>query len=243
MLKYLRKQAGTLIDRIFQRGLERQLTELKRLQQETIHRSNLESLLTANRIPYTVQISLGGASANASLLWLITRFHLEFDAARYCELGAGSTTKIMSALTSARKADIVSLESDEWWWKAHQSLPGVRCLKTSLIQTTQLGHNTAAYDASVLPADWMPQLLIVDAPIGTPQHSRIGSWILIERMIASNDFFIIFDDYDRPGERQTVKAVLQAFQEKGVQHSVKSWSGIKSQCAVFSSQYKGALYW
>jgi hypothetical protein len=175
-------------------------------------------------------------------LWLIAKIFLEFNISRVCELGAGSSTRLFDLINTNRQSQIFSLESDEWWAESHRVCKNVQVLSTSLRPVSVLGQSVTAYDIGVLPDQWIPEFFVVDAPLGTARFSRLGAWLLIEKMI-QGDFIILFDDVDRAGEAESIRMVKAELERSGTKYHSRQWSALKSQHVFFSDKFLPVKYW
>ncbi|MEO5966667.1 MAG: hypothetical protein ABIP69_00275, partial [Ferruginibacter sp.] len=69
-------------------------------------------------------------------------------------------------------------------------------------------------------------------------YSRYDIFALAERLSLSDEFIIIIDDYNRPGEIDTAKDLVNLFNKKSFKIHTGIFSGIKSQYIIASEKYK-----
>jgi hypothetical protein len=173
-----------------------------------------------------------GPAANASLLYLLFRLVGDFPELDILELGAGQSTLLLDALNRAGRArSVLTLEHDPAWSQSVAGRVGHEVRLAPLRDEVVLGVATQTYAVS-LAARY--SCVIVDAPPGAPRHSRWGSLQLLQQNLAA-EFVVIFDDAERPGERDTVNKFLELHPEAGhvFLHAAKS------QCVVFTKGFAG----
>ena len=171
-----------------------------------------------------------GNAANASLLYLLFRLTQDFPRLAWLELGAGQSTLLLDALqTGGRIASLVTLEHDPHWADTIRAKVGHAVIEAPLRQASLYGLPAEAYGYdSTARFD----CVTVDGPVGTPGRSRWGTLKLLQENLAE-DFVVIFDDAERPGERDTIAKFLELRPEANhiFVHAAKS------QCVVFTSKY------
>lgn len=174
-----------------------------------------------------------GRAANSSLLYLIFRLLGDFPRLGVLELGAGQSSILLAALHRAGLAiAVTTLEHDQDWATSIGSKVGHEVLVAPLRQESVLGVMTETYDTDLATRF---DCIIVDGPVGTPQQSRWGTLKLLQQNLAT-EFIVIFDDAERPGERDTIARFLELHPE--AEH-IFVHAG-KSQCAVFTPKYRTA---
>lgn len=171
------------------------------------------------------------SAANAGLLYVIFRLLEEFPALDLLELGAGQSTLLLDALRRAgRAASVLTLEHDAGWAARLRARVTHEVRTAPLRRQTVLGVSTEVYETELgRPVD----AVIVDGPVGVARHSRWGTLALLERHLAE-EFVVVFDDAERPGERDTIERFLALHPEAG--HSFVH--AMKSQCLVFTGRYR-----
>jgi predicted O-methyltransferase YrrM len=172
-----------------------------------------------------------GSAANYSLLYLIFRLLRDFPRLGILELGAGQSTILLAAMHRAGLASaITTLEHDPGWAEAIRDKVGHQVLVAPLRQESILGVMTECYEVELTGRF---DCILVDGPIGTPRQSRWGALQLLQQNLAE-DFIVIFDDAERPGERDTIERFLLL--HPSAEHSFIH--AAKSQCIVFTGKYR-----
>jgi predicted O-methyltransferase YrrM len=172
-----------------------------------------------------------GNAANASLLYVLFRLLWDFPALDLLELGAGQSSLLLDALAQAGRAgSVLTLEHDPQWAARVGGKVAHEVRTAPLRPGTIHGVATQSYDVRL---DRRFDAVLVDGPIGTPAHSRWGTLDLLENHLA-DEFVVVFDDAERPGERQTIARFLDLRPAAG--HVFVH--AMKSQCLVFTEKYR-----
>ena len=181
---------------------------------------------------------LGGA-AGYSLLYFLARLLTENHVESIVELGSGQSTILIDRLR-ADSARHVAYEDDPAW-HAVTAARLSRCdfRLRPLQERTIEGISCRTY-ADVEPVDF--DLMLIDGPRGTPQFSRFGCVEMIQSR-GRGDFVIVFDDCDRPGERQTIDFVERALARDGVAFERRDFGGRTQHAVLAVGRYQHVLYY
>jgi hypothetical protein len=171
-----------------------------------------------------------GNAANAGLLYVLFRLAWEFSGLSVLELGAGQSSLLLDALRRAgRVARVLTLEHDAGWAARIGAQVGHEVRHAPLGPAVFADIATEVYDTTL---DRKCDCVLIDGPIGTPNNSRLGALALLEQCLA-DDFVLVFDDAERPGERQTIERCLALY--PGARHVCVH--AAKSQCLVFTEKF------
>jgi hypothetical protein len=172
-----------------------------------------------------------GSAANAGLLYTVFRLAEDFPGLDWLELGAGQSSLLLDALARAgRIGTALTLEHDADWAARIGARVGHEVRTAPLRPAEVLGVAAATYDFA---PERRYDIVVVDGPIGTPRRSRWGALKLLETALA-DEFVVLFDDAERPGERETIARFL-AMQPAAGHVFIHA---MKSQCLVFSEKYR-----
>jgi hypothetical protein len=172
-----------------------------------------------------------GSAANAGLLYAVFRLAEDFPGRAWLELGAGQSTLLIDALAKAGRIGVaLTLEHDAGWAGRIGAQVGHRVHTAPLRRAEVAGAAAETYDFA---PERRFDVVLVDGPIGTPTRSRWGALQVLETALA-DEFVVIFDDAERPGERETIARFLDMRPAAG--HVFIH--AMKSQCLVFSQQYR-----
>ncbi|MNE79786.1 hypothetical protein D3C80_1763050 [compost metagenome] len=61
---------------------------------------------------------------------------------------------------------------------------------------------------------------------------------MVAKFPKEHEFIILMDDYQREGEKETAKVIVDLLGEKGITHYTKKYAGNKSLLLIVSEKYK-----
>ncbi|MFO1217463.1 MAG: hypothetical protein U1E89_03660 [Burkholderiaceae bacterium] len=185
------------------------------LAQELIFQGIFDHQCRNHRIPNDYY-PLGGA-ASYGMLYLLTRLLADEGLSEVVEFGSGQSTVLIDRVRP-EKGYHLCFESDTGWHaRIKPRLHRCEYLLLPIVSRTFESVTASTYDAPPV-RDF--DLILVDGPHGTPQHSRFGcaEWILGNRR---ESFVAIVDDTGRPGEGQTVAFIVERLRRSGKKVSTK----------------------
>jgi Methyltransferase domain len=172
-----------------------------------------------------------GSAANAGLLYALFRLAGDFPGLAWLELGAGQSTLLVDALAKAgRVAHALTLEHDPEWAERLRRQVAHPVDYAPLRDVSAFGVVAPTYAASL---HHRFDIALVDGPIGGSAHSRWGTLGLLHDHLAE-DFVVVFDDAERPGERATIEKFLEL--HPAARHAFIH--AMKTQCLVFTAKYQ-----
>ena len=154
-------------------------------------------------------------AANHGLLYLLARVFREFEIESVLEFGAGQSTILFDLMRKTLSPDIriCTIEHEEPW----AEMIGKRVdheIVCAPLAGTGTSWGSGFYDASKVPQERF-NLLLVDGPqsfAGRDRLARNGFADLFMSRLA-NDFIVIVDDAERPGERKLVKRIRETLHD------------------------------
>lgn len=75
-------------------------------------------------------------------------------------------------------------------------------------------------------------LYVVDGPFGSNHYSRFDIVEILKYKSKGDEFIVLLDDYNRPGEIETVKCIKELLQDKQINFNTKVFEGVKSQFLI-----------
>ena len=181
------------------------------------------------------------SAATYSYLYLLLRTIQEIEPLKILELGAGLSTVLMERLSSTFGHQLTTLEHDAEWVERIRS-QGVESVRHAELVTREiLGHTTRVYDSSVVSADQRFNVLLVDGPRRSRRRSRWTALEYIENWL-EEEFMIIFDDAERPGEIDTISEALGLLDQRGVKYGCQLTRSVNSQFLIATKRFQSALY-
>ena len=185
-----------------------------------------------------------GAAANYSLMYLIFRIMDENDIKDIIELGSGQTTLLIEQLLMAKNTketvNHISYEQDVFWYNhLRQRLKNVSYRHRELVQH-KIDQISCEFYANVEYRDF--DFLLVDGPIGVDKFSRFGCVELIRRN-TKNEFIVVIDDAERPGEKDTVGYICEMFRRKNIDFKLSYLQSLKTQAIITTPKYYHVSYY
>lgn len=184
------------------------------------------------------------SAANYSLLFILLATVAHVQPASVLELGCGETTVLLNALLQAGvwRGKLTSLEHDSFWHEQIAATVATDVVYAPLTDRVICGRHTRAYDLSDLKASHGAfDLVLVDGPNGVPRCSRLTCLDFIPERLAQ-DFVIIFDDYERPGEKETAALARRALESRGVRFGEEVFLSSKHQLMIATDRYRPCLF-
>lgn len=189
-------------------------------------------------------LNVGRWAGNYSFFYLLHRLLRDFKPKSILELGLGESSKLISAYLDSELLESTHdiIEHDKEWIEAFHErfvlstrseilhLPLSKCAIKDFESTVYQGLTQsikANYD-----------LYVIDGPFGTKRYSRYDLVHLVERLTVSDDFIIIFDDYNRRGEQDTVEEVFKELKRNGIAYYHAQYEGSKAQMLIASEKYR-----
>lgn len=185
------------------------------------------------------------AAANYSLLCILYIVLDYFKPQKILELGLGQTSKLTSqyAQNKCKSAIVNIIEHDQEWIEYFSSQfktsANVKVIKKDIIEFELNGVPSKKYeDLSDVVQDDKYNLILIDGPFGKDlKYPRTNILDLIPNNLA-DDFIIILDDVQRPGEMNTAKLLSKLLNANGIKYHKKFRYGLKTQCILASESCK-----
>lgn len=185
--------------------------------------------------------SPGRWAAGYPFLYILYRVLDELKPQSILEMGLGQTTRVIGQY--AKKYDECEhlvLEHDETWIEFSEQ--SFKLAPNSQIMKMAIGKEQYLDDDEVLMYLGIEELkgkkfdlVVVDAPFGgmAKKYSRVDILKLIPECLNEN-FVILLDDYNRPGEKETAKLLISKLDEANINYKTGCYSGDKDTYIVTS---------
>jgi len=186
------------------------------------------------------------SAASYSYLYLLLRLVQDHDQLRILELGAGQSSLLLDQLSQHFALQLTSLEHDEGWadriTRQMNSQTKNRVIHAPLDRRRFAGHDFEGYHPDALDGQTGFNVLLVDGPRGSRRRSRWTGLEFLESVMA-DEFVVIFDDAERPGEIQTIARALQLLDARNKVYGAHLTRSVTSQFLIASERFEGALYY
>lgn len=184
-------------------------------------------------------------SSGALLTYLLVRALKELRIESTLELGAGQSTRILSSHASTFGSQSLTFEEDRWW--AEQLVENISHGRSTItvspvVSSRCEGKTTRFYDDySRIIGGRRFSLFLVDGPIGSKSFSRLGAVESIPEHL-DDEWIVIWDDLDRPGDLESFGMALRKLRRLGVQHHHALFDGDRTVGVIYTPGYRGARY-
>lgn len=191
-----------------------------------------------------IAISPGRWAVNYSFLYILVRILSDHKPHKIIEFGLGESSKIVSAFLETELPDSSHLiiEQDKNWIESFRSRFNLSknssIIHLPLEEKIVKGFAVASYNAIEERIDGVFDLYIIDGPFGSDNYSRYDICKLVEKIKMNDEFIIIIDDYDRPGEKETVIDLKKYLEAKRIKFYEGVYSGNKSQIIIATEKYR-----
>lgn len=154
-----------------------------------------------------------GAAANYGLLYLVLRIALEIHPKSVLDIGAGQSSVLWSKLSRSGLAHkVVTVEDSSEWAAAMRPRLETTLLLSPLTTQEVSGRTIQTYNWNDIASEGPYSVIVCDGPWGVPRYSRFGVLNLIDGTLPEN-FIIVLDDAERPGEQDTEAAIVSRLTE------------------------------
>ena len=194
--------------------------------------------------------SLNNAASNYSFMYTLFRVLDEVKPKNILELGLGQTSKLTTQFVDYfSDSNLIIVEGDQNWIDHFSNSlnlnKNVEIVQRNLETFNHNGTENLRYaNLNDVVKDDKFDLIIIDGPQGfimDPEprelvYSRANIWNILDNL--SQDFIIIMDDYNRDGEKNTMKHVEDLLTEKGITYYTFKSNGLKEQFVICSEKYQ-----
>ena len=189
------------------------------------------------------QFSPNKAAANYSLLYVLFRALDEVHPASVLEMGLGQTTHMTTQYAKYFQAKLDVIEDDQQWIDIYKDklpvAPNTRVHQRPIVTFDYRGRQSEKYDdLSEIVGKTRYNLIVIDGPIGYRSSlSRSNILDLIPQNLA-DDFVIIFDDVERPAEKETVRLLEEKLRANNIRYAKSVYPALKTQLVLAGGNYQ-----
>jgi hypothetical protein len=184
-------------------------------------------------------LSPGGWAVDYGVLYTLFRVLNEYRPTNVLEFGLGESSKLIHQYASFfDNVQALTVEHDTKWkeffMNSVKDFYDVNVKIVAIEESLYKGYKTIRYKDV---KDELPlvqyDLILVDGPFGSDHYSRIQILDIIPSHLGSR-FCIIFDDYNRKGEKETVRELLKKMQENNIKFKTAVFYGMKEHFLICS---------
>ncbi len=189
-------------------------------------------------------LNIGRWAGNYSFFYVLYRILVTCRPNRILELGLGESSKFISVYINSylpNTRHLIIEQSLDWQNNFLEEFDLSTKSKIKILPLEQIevkGHLINSYSGFNGAIKGMHDFYLVDGPFGSNNFSRYDIVNLINEFPQDHEFVILFDDYDRKGEQQTVKVLLETLQMKGIKNYQAVYKGLKTQIIIGSEKFK-----
>ena len=189
-------------------------------------------------------LNIGRWAGNYTFFYLLNRVLHDYKPNKILEFGLGESSKFTSLyldnylLTS--KHLIIEHSED---WKTN-FIRNFNLSSRSEIKICPLiiknieGYQSKSYSKLEDVTEEKFDLYIIDGPFGSNNYSRYDIVEFAEKFTKNDEFIILFDDYNRNGEKETVKYLMNLLDKLSIKYYTEIYKGNKDVLVIVTEKYK-----
>lgn len=213
---------------------------LRELDWSNVYHDSIRGKIWLEGLP----LNIGRWAGSYSFFYILNRILNDFKPNKILELGLGESSKFISAYMDnyLLESKHLIIEQDNAWKDIFENsfkLSLKSKIKICPLEIKQIhGHQVKSYgnfDKVILNKF---DLYIIDGPHGSENFSRFEIVRLMEVAKENDEFVIVFDDYQRKGEQQTINVLLELFKSKNIKIYQNSYFGNKTVHVIGTEKYK-----
>ena len=191
-------------------------------------------------------ISPGRWAGNYSFFYVLTRILTDYKPKKIIEFGLGESSKLISTFVDNElktSTHLIVEQSNEWieTFNSRFTLSSnTSILHLPIIEKIIKQFSVFSYEGINSKINESFDLYIIDGPWGNTHYSRYDICLLAEKFQQNDEFIIILDDFNRQGEKETSKDLIDILNKKGFKIFTASYSGNKSQIVIVTEKYRNA---
>ncbi|WP_347924932.1 hypothetical protein [Pontimicrobium sp. SW4] len=189
-------------------------------------------------------LNIGRWAGNYAFFYVLNRVLADYKPKKILEFGLGESSKFINATLKNELTESthkIIEESNEWknhFITNHDLSSHSKIVICPLKKEEVKGFSVNIYDSLDKYTKSKFDLYVVDGPFGSARYSRYDIVKLAEHFEATDEFIIIFDDYNRQGEQDTVKELLLLFKKLNITIYKGIYVGSKRVLVLGTQKYK-----
>ena len=189
-------------------------------------------------------LNVGRWAGNYTFFYILNRILTDCRPNTIVEFGLGESSKFVSAFLDnylTQSSHLVVEQNREWFenFTANFKLSKNTEVKICNVVSKKInGLETSGYQNINDLVNSKFDLYIIDGPTGSKHYSRYDIVELAKTFTTNDNFIIIMDDYNRPGEQETVSDLLEALKGKNIKVHAATYKGSKSVTVIATDKYK-----
>ncbi len=193
-----------------------------------------------------LSISPGRWAGNYSFFYVLTRILSDYKPNKIIEFGLGESSKMISTFINNElnnSTHLIIEQSEDWTEKFNSRFTlsknsTVINLPLSVKRINNFPVN--CYEGIEKYKNEFFDLYVIDGPFGSDHFSRFDICNLAEEFKQNQEFIILFDDYNRDGEKETVAHLIEICNKKKIEIHIGEYCGNKNQVVICTEKFKYA---
>tara|TARA_R110000868_G_scaffold360908_1_gene622955 strand:+ start:3949 stop:4674 length:726 start_codon:yes stop_codon:yes gene_type:complete len=192
----------------------------------------------------TLPLNIGRWAGNYTFFYVLNRVLSDYKPNTILEFGLGESTKFISSYLENMlfQSKHLVIEHDDNWKEtflkinkvSHRTKITIVPMREDVINN----HIINCYEDLKSKIDLKYDLYVIDGPFGSPNFSRFDIVNLMSDFNEKDEFIVIFDDYNRLGEKETVNEIIDVLMNKNIKVFTASYEGSKSTMIITTTKYK-----
>lgn len=226
--------------------LQKVITECKGYASETVWAEIFNNVISDSSWLHNTAFSAGRWAVGYPYLYVMYRILNEICPKRILDLGLGQSTRMIGQYTMANEDVMHFVVEHDPEWIAFFKRDFALSERSRIIQLDrEMEPYKEASEVRVFKGfaerfkNEKFDFISIDAPLGgnMKQYSRIDVLKLLPDCLA-DDFIIMIDDSQRPGEMQTVEEMKEKLDNSGISYHAGKYSGNKDCVVICSANLK-----
>lgn len=214
--------------------------DLKEIEWAHVYHDSIRGKDFIEKLP----LNIGRWAGNYTFFYVLNRILSDYKPASILEFGLGESSKFVSTYLKydLLRSEHLIVEHNGEWAEAFQQ--NFNLSDRSKIALCPLAENQVNGFVSkgylniqgVVKKNY--DLYIVDGPFGSEKYSRYDIVELVKKFNKDDQFIIMFDDYQRKGEKETVKEIENVLDDLKIKYYSKAYKGNKHVMVLVTEKYK-----
>jgi hypothetical protein len=194
-----------------------------------------------------LSLNIGRWAGNYSFFYVLNRILMDYKPKNILELGLGESSKFISTYLDNYLLDSnhLIIEQNELWSDKFQNefkLSNRSKIVCCPLESKKInGFEVNSYSNFIDKIPEKYDLYVIDGPLGSEHFSRYEIIGLAESFNKNDEFVIIFDDFNRVGEKETFKELKSILKRNNVKYYTYEYTGNKSVKVLVTKKYKYAI--
>lgn len=189
-----------------------------------------------------LSLNIGGWAGNYSFFYVLHAVLSKSKPERVLEMGLGESSKFIATYLKnyLPQTKHYVLEHDKNWisffGSSFEMGSNSEIVYAPLKNRKVNQEETVSYTIDEQLLNQKFNLYVVDGPFGSNRYSRFDIVDFARKFSKEDNFVIIYDDYHREGEKETVAQLLKIFENNKIPFHMNVFKGVKDVCLIVSEE-------